>query len=195
LNRIREAQAIRGHRVRGVRDWLPIVVPLLVSGLERAMGLAEAMVARGYGAVSDEGQPLRRQGLVALGLLALLGGWLAYLFRPSWRIGAVGAMVLGAVLIGVVMWLTGRGVQHTVYRARRWTPGDTVTVLGCAVALAVALTQREALYYSPYPHVQLPRFNPWVGLGLLGLLAPAIVTIVQEDTPTHRTHGQEQRTH
>ena len=36
--RIREAQAVRGHRVQGIRDWLPIVVPLLVSGLERAMG-------------------------------------------------------------------------------------------------------------------------------------------------------------
>jgi len=53
LNRIREAQAVRGHRVRGLRDWLPIVVPFLISGLERSMGLAEAMVSRGYGAISD----------------------------------------------------------------------------------------------------------------------------------------------
>ena len=44
LARIREAQAVRGHRARGLRDWLPIVVPLLVSGLERSVGLAEAMV-------------------------------------------------------------------------------------------------------------------------------------------------------
>ncbi len=55
----------------------------------------------------------------------------------------------GGLIVGVV-WLTRRGVQHTVYRARHWTVGDTVTALGCALTLAVALTQREALYYSPY---------------------------------------------
>jgi energy-coupling factor transport system permease protein len=194
LFRIREAQAVRGHRVQGVRDWLPIVVPLLVSGLERAMGLAEAMVARGYGAVSDEEQPLRRQGLLVLGLLALLGGWLAYLFRPASRIGAVGVMAVGAILISAVVWLAGRGVRHTVYRARRWTLGDTVTMAGCAMTLAVAVTQREALYYSPYPLLELPQFNPFQGLGLLGLLAPAIVTISQEDAPRHSTNGIEQQT-
>jgi energy-coupling factor transport system permease protein len=52
LQRIREAQAVRGHQLRGVRDWPPLVLPLLISGLERAMGVAEAMVARGYGATS-----------------------------------------------------------------------------------------------------------------------------------------------
>ena len=36
FQRIREAQAIRGHRLRGLRDWRPIVIPLLVGGLERA---------------------------------------------------------------------------------------------------------------------------------------------------------------
>lgn len=175
LQRIREAQAVRGHRVRGIRDWLPIVVPLLVSGLERAMGLAEAMVARGYGAVSDQEQPLHTQALLVLGLLTLLGGWLAYLFKPAWRVFAFGAMAIGAGLIGFAIWQTGRGVQHTVYRARQWTVGDTLTVLGCAVTLAVALTQRELLYYSPYPRLSLPDFNPFVGMGLLGLLMPALV--------------------
>jgi energy-coupling factor transport system permease protein len=181
LQRIREAQAVRGHRVRGVRDWLPIVVPLLVSGLERAMGLAEAMVARGYGAVADESQPLRTRGLLVVGLLVLLAGWLAYLFRASWRIPAVAMMTTGAGVIALAVWLTGRSVQHTVYRARRWTGTDTWVALGCAVTLTVGLTQREALYYSPYPRLSLPPFDPLIGLALLGLLSPAVMTVVQED--------------
>ena len=180
LKRIREAQAVRGHRVRGIRDWLPIVVPLLVSGLERAMGLAEAMVARGYGAVADEEQPLRLQGLLVVGLLVLLTGWLAYLFRAAWRVPALAAMVGGAALVGLVVWLTGRAVEHTVYRARAWTTGDTFAVLGCVITLTVALTQREALYYSPYPQLSLPRFDPFLGLALLGLLAPAMVGVARE---------------
>jgi energy-coupling factor transport system permease protein len=192
LSRIREAQAVRGHRVRSVRDWLPIVMPLIVGGLERAMGLAEAMVARGYGAISDEGQPLRRQSLLLLGLLALFGGWLAYLFRTRWRSGAVGAMVLGASLIAVVVGLTGRSVQHTVYRGRRWTSRDTLTVVGCILTLAVAMTQREALYYTPYPHMELPQFDPFIGLGILGLLVPAIVTKRLDDPERHGGKGVEQ---
>jgi hypothetical protein len=147
------------------------------------MGLAEAMVARGYGAISDQEQPLRTQALLVLGLLALLGGWLAYLFGPPlrqaqgtiWRVAAIAGMVVGAGLIGLAIWQNGRGVQHTVYRPRQWTVADTLAVLGCAVTLAVALTQRELLYYSPYPRLSLPAFNPFVGMGLLGLLAPAFV--------------------
>ena len=57
--RIREAQAIRGHRWRGVRDWQPLVIPLFIGGLERAMALAEAMVARGYGATARRQQNSR----------------------------------------------------------------------------------------------------------------------------------------
>lgn len=181
LQRIRDAQAVRGHQVRGLRDWLPIVMPLLTSGLERSMGLAEAMVARGYGAVSDEAQPLRSQGLLALGLLVLLAGWLGYLFRPSWQLPAVGAMLLGTSLIGSVVWLTGRQVSHTVYRRRRWSYGDTAALLGCALALTVAVTQREALYYSPYPRLTAPSFEPLVGLGLLGLVVPALVGMRREE--------------
>ena len=45
IQQIREAQAVRGHRLRGVRSWLPLIVPLLESGVERSMQLAEAMVA------------------------------------------------------------------------------------------------------------------------------------------------------
>ncbi len=181
LARIREAQAVRGHRVRGLRDWLPIIVPLLVSGLERSMGLAEAMVARGYGAVSDRAQPLRTQGLLALGLFVLLGGWLAFLFLPSWQWAAGGTMAVGAALIVGVVWLAGQDVSHTTYRARRWAARDTLAVLGCGLTLAVVLlplplVDKGTLYYAPFPGLTMPPFDPFVGLGLLGLLVPALVS-------------------
>jgi energy-coupling factor transport system permease protein len=181
LNRIREAQAVRGHRVRSFRDWLPIVVPLLVSGLERSMGLAEAMVSRGYGAVSDQAQPLHTQGLLVLGLLALLGGWVARMFSSSWRMLAVGTMIAGAGLIASAVWLTGRSVSHTTYRGHRWAARDTLAVLGCGLTLVmlllpVPLTDQSTLYYSPYPALSWPIFDPLIGLGLLGLLIPATVS-------------------
>ena len=184
LSRVREAQAVRGHRARGLRDWMPIVVPLLVSGLERSMGLAEAMVARGYGSISDQMQPPRTQGLLVLGLLTLLGGWLAWLFLPAWKWAAWGGMIAGAGLILAVLWLAGRNVHRTTYRPRRWTVREMLVLLGCGLALVVVLLPlpgRATLAYSPYPRLTLLLFDPLVGLGLLGLLAPALVSGDQAD--------------
>jgi len=180
LARIREAQAVRGHRVRGLRDWLPIFVPLLVSGLERSMGLAEAMVARGYGAISDREQPLHTQSMLALGLFAVLGGWLTWLFLPAQKAVAMGGMVAGGGLIVGVLRLAGRAVHHTTYRTHRWTTRDTLIVLGCGLTLVAVLvplpvTDRGTLYYAPYPRLILPTFDPFIGLGLLGLLLPAVM--------------------
>jgi hypothetical protein len=86
-------------------------------------------------------------------------------------------MIGGGVLVVGVVWFAGRSVRHTVYRPRRWTVRDTLVVVGCGLALvAVVLPPvgRDTLYYSPYPRLTLPVFDPLVGLGLLGLLAPAV---------------------
>ena len=76
LREIQAAQAARGHRPRGVRDWLPLWVPLLVAGLEQASQLAEAMMARGYASTAR----LRKRdlGLIVAGLaIAAAGGALS----------------------------------------------------------------------------------------------------------------------
>ena len=179
LTRIRQAQAVRGHRMHGLHDWPPIIVPLLISGLERSMGLAEAMVARGYGSVADQSQSLRTSGSVIAGLLALLAGWLIYLFRPAQARLGMGLLLAGALVIAATVCLAGRSVQHSVYRPRRWTVRDTLTVVGCGLALAATLAlpsllDTNPLYYSPYPRLEPPLFDPLVGLGLLALLAPAV---------------------
>lgn len=188
VSQIREAQAVRGHRIRGLRDWLPIFVPLLVSGLERALGLAEAMVARGYGAVSDRAHSLRAQALLALGLLALLLGWLGILLLPRWRPVAIASMIGGAGLIVGRLWRAGRSVAHTTYRARPWTARESLVLLGCGLTLAALLAplpfvDRETLSYSPYPRLAPPPFDPSIGLGLLGLLVPALAVDPKEIPP------------
>jgi len=179
LQRIREAQAIRGHRLRGLRDWPPIVVPLLINGMERAMGLAEAMVARGYGATVSKTQTLRTQVLILVGLLLVLGGWLTWLLIPGWRTVALIALILGTMGILGTVWLLGRSVHHTSYRSRAWTRFDTLIIAGCAVAAGLILASipgidRVSLSYSPYPRLSLPGFDPAIGLGMLGLLIPAV---------------------
>ncbi len=46
---VREAQAMRGWRPRGVRSWAAVVVPAVLTAVEGSLQLAEAMEARGYG--------------------------------------------------------------------------------------------------------------------------------------------------
>jgi energy-coupling factor transport system permease protein len=49
VSRVREAQRLRGIRVSGVRSVPALAVPVLESGMEDAVTLAESMDARGHG--------------------------------------------------------------------------------------------------------------------------------------------------
>lgn len=61
LREVREAQTVRGlPPPRGVRDLPPLLLPVLALGLERALSLAEAMAARGYGMPGTGGARIHR---------------------------------------------------------------------------------------------------------------------------------------
>lgn len=49
VQRIREAQLLRGQSIRGLRSWKRLALPLLEESLSRSLELAAAMDARGYG--------------------------------------------------------------------------------------------------------------------------------------------------
>lgn len=178
LERIREAQAIRGHRLRGLRDWRPVIIPLLVGGLERAMGVAEAMVARGYGATASREQNPRVLAGLALGLLLLLSGWLL----AFWS-GPLGWFLLGcgALLLAVLLWHNGRRVAHTRYQPRPWSAWDTLVMVAALTPLFILFIPwpypaQETLAYTPYPRIHLPPFTPLVATALLLFTLPAILS-------------------
>jgi len=56
LKDVREAQLVRGHKFRGLRDLPPLFVPLITTALERSLTLAESLEARGFGGVSSSSQ-------------------------------------------------------------------------------------------------------------------------------------------
>ena len=191
---IRQAQRIRGHRFRGVQDLLPLVLPLLANSLERAIQLAEAMEARGFGSVTESLSRRRVLGLQAglLGaLLALLGGLsVVSLFsrQGRWGWALVAGGTAGAV---VILGVWGRLVRRTNYRRLRWTWRDTavaVTSVGGLGAVVLAQFIRlEALAYNPFsPYGLLPTFDPRLGMALLGLASPAVVGM---RNPQKRTLG------
>lgn len=176
VHRIREAQAVRGHRIEGLRDWQPLLIPLLVGGLERAMALAEATVARGFGATKRA--PLSGQllGALALALGLTFGGWVIALWwaTPGWLLMASG---IGGVL-GVV-WAGGRGVEATRYRRQPWRLRDSLLVVASLapvvlVALPNDVVAQESLSFSFLSGLQWPPFEPLLGFLLLLYALPAL---------------------
>ena len=185
FQQIREAQAIRGHQMRTLRDWLPLLMPLLVGGLEHAMQLAEAMTARGFASTRSVpvGRRINPRLLMLVGVVLLAIGWISQLS---------GAQVNGWVLIGVGgmlilggLWYQGRQSNRTTYHRPAWGWQDILTLLvsGCILALfllPIPGLSRESLYYDPYPKLTLPAFNPILGMAMLGLLTPGIFALYRK---------------
>ncbi len=185
LDQIREAQAVRGHQLRSWRDWLPLWLPLLISGLERAFQLAEAMVARGFGAVADRPASIWMRFGLALSLLAVLLGQMLVAFQRATAM-ATPLVAGGVVLLGASLWLAGRRVPFTPYRSHRWGKAESLILGGALLAIVLVVWPGVGMlcddgrllcpgstFYSPYPRLAWPAFDPLIGLGLLGLLVPA----------------------
>ena len=176
---IREAQAIRGHRLQRLRDWLPLLLPLLVGGLERAFQLAEAMAARGFASAGQPHHAIALRAAMVTGLAALLAGWLLILTWGQPRAGQQLMLSGGGLLVGM-LWLVGRRAPRTRYRRTPWAAGDTAVLIGAAVSI-IAFTlplpgiDRAVLAYYPYPLLRLPGFDPVLGFATLGLAWPAAV--------------------
>ncbi len=175
-------------RMRGLRDWLPLFMPVLIGGLERALQLAEAMTTRGFaggnGQPESQGPAVRRgNGTVSQIVLALGAGRCAcgWGVAASARRGTLARtrsvlpllLIFGTAATLWVVWRAGSHVHRTRYRRSTWTGVESA----CAVLSVVAvlpiliLTLRGEAGYSPYPRLALPGFDPLLGLPS-GLLAP-----------------------
>ena len=173
---IREAQAVRGHQLRGLRDWLPLWLPLLTGGLERALQLAEAMTARGFASGETIAAGWTRVAML-LGLPLTLVG---LLLRTVWgqRNGGLVLLLTGALLIIAAIWAIGRRRPHTRYRPAAWRGQDWLVIGGALLAAAIYLLPlpgRDTLFYSPYPALAVPSFALLYGVATWGLLGPLAV--------------------
>ena len=163
-----------------LRDWLPLFMPLLTGGLERALQLAEAMASRGF---VDEGGTThtgRAQVISVVGLLAILSGGLL----AAWQQAFWGALLIiaGSAAIGGTLWLSGRSIPHTTYRRAPWGHREWLVTGGALVAVATFLFWGAATRtYNPYPALMWPAFDTLTGVALLGFLLPALVIGGRDD--------------
>lgn len=170
--RIREAQAIRGYEPQGWRDWRPLLLPLLITGLERAMDVAEAMVARGYGATTNKPQSVWRQAMLLVGLAAAFLGWLLYLAHNRW-----GWVLLagGISLLLVLVWQAGQNVKTTRYQTSNWHPIHSFILIATLLPwLTLLWIPSTSLSYMPFPRLMLPLLQPVFTVSLLLFLAPLL---------------------
>jgi energy-coupling factor transport system permease protein len=183
MGQLREAQSVRGHRWRGWRDWLALFMPLLVNGLERAMSLTEAMMARGFAAADPSDQHLLPRFVLSAGSMFLVGGWL--MRAIGWQAGlGLAFILLGMLSILGALWQVGQRVPRSTYRQEHWQGVDWLTLGGALLSAAVFLLplpgiDQTSLDYYPYPQISLPGFHPLLGLAVCGLLGPGIALVWQ----------------
>lgn len=184
LRQIRETQTLRGHRWRGGRLSLPLlvplVVPLLAGGLERSLTTAEVLEARGFGtslAPGGERRPWRWASplAVSLALVALLAG--AYCLLAGFWLAAAGLIAAGAAVLLAALKLPRERYRRTRYRELPWRRADTVVTAASAFVLVSVILRSvmvpEGLRFNPYPTIQPPGVDLLLLLALSGLLVPA----------------------
>ncbi len=201
LREIREAQAARGYRARGGRDLVPLLVPLLAGGLERAVTLAEALESRGFSSSSDQqdrtsGGPPWRAVLAALGLAGTLVG--AYLLAAETPIAALTTIGFSAFALAVAGADKRNPRRRTRYRHAQWRERDSV-VAGTAIIVVAAVVitlaaDPRAIRYDPYPSLIPPRVNLGLLAALTLLLSPVLVAPVRPSgSPSAKTSRSAQR--
>lgn len=166
---IKEAQALRGQQMKGLKDWLPLFIPLLIGGLERAMQVAEAMTAGGF--VSHQKNKSKNfNALLVVGLLFIVIGWLIQL-NNNQIIGWI-LLAFGVVLILTIFFLSGKKETRTRYNTETWSPLATILVISAVVFVilfSAPFPGHQSLSYTPYPKLMLPE------LGLIQLVAPLLI--------------------
>lgn len=188
LREIREAQMVRGHRFRGLRDLLPLFMPLVTSGLERAIQLAEAMEARGFGRATalrqaqDAAPAPASSSFYRLALtgatLACCVGLFGYSYSPAGRWPSLTLFFIGLSALLAILHRMGRTTGRTRYQRDLWRRRDTLVSLASGAVLisfvALLVLLPHALAYPIYPQVTWPPFEPLIGLALLPIVAPAL---------------------
>ena len=171
---IREAQLIRGNPMAKAADWLPILLPLLVSSLEDAFLLSESMASRG--AHTQLPRKTQQWGLIGLllSLFFLISGWILNLYEYPRLVSAAFYAIAGLTLTGALVWSGGQ-TKVTRFRRETWGAAEiaTLILLLCAstgVLLAYLFTNPVLWSFSPYPKLGWPPCPVW---GLLLSLCPA----------------------
>lgn len=174
--RVRAARRLRGHDEGRLRGFTRSAGPVLDGALERSVGLAEAMDARGYGRLGAVGASARRQHA-----LLVLGGCAGVLVGLYGLFDSAAPAALGwpSLICGVALALAGlrsagRGSARSSYRPDPWAAPEWLTAAaGLSVGSAFTVLSGTAAAglnpsITPLAWPQLPMLPVLVmSIGLL----------------------------
>ncbi len=176
IGRVRSARRLRGRSTKGLRGLRGIAVPVLSEALERSVGLAASMDARGFGRVGEGLSSRRRRRASLLTLVGVVGiGVGVFAVLDSGGPPLLGLPVLG---VGSVLLLVGvlarSHTGRTIYRPDHFGARECLTAAsGCVALAAVLVTGRldpSALQQQSYP-LAMP------GLPAIGILGVVVALL------------------
>ncbi len=180
---IKEAQAIRGQQMKGIKDWLPLFIPLLIGGLERAMQVAEAMTAGGFVSKPQTTKNKGQRFILVIGLLAIVIGWLYQLNDQNQTWGWI-ILATGVILILTLFFISGSKEKRTRFNHEYWNTNSTILVI-CSVLFSAAFLVHfpgyQSLSYAPYPKLLLPELGIIQLAATLLLLSPLLFISGNQD--------------
>jgi len=148
--RVREAQFLRGRKIKGIRSFAKTIVPVLEGAMERALNLASSMDARGYGRKIHQTKVKKNLTniFMLLGLLGIIFGLSGLLgvFSQT-NIGFLN-LFLGLFLAIFALWFAGKNASRTKYRADSWEIPEVLVVFSAILGL-VALKFSEINILNP----------------------------------------------
>jgi energy-coupling factor transport system permease protein len=169
---IKEAQMIRGNPMKKLSDWLPILIPLMVTSLENAVQLSESMTARGFQTQTEGSRSSRPLILLVLSTFLVFSGWILALFGyPNWVSWSL--YLIAFLGITFLFHTLSRKVNIIHLHKDRWTKADIGAalffVLIFLLLVGLIITQRtDFLAFTPYPTIKFPSLP--AAAWLLGLV-------------------------
>jgi energy-coupling factor transporter transmembrane protein EcfT len=182
IREIREAQLIRGNPMKKVADWLPILIPLMVSSLEDAFLLSESMTSRGFHTHSIMKYSSLYLVLLIISAFAVFAGWIFGLYDYP-KLLSIGLYILAALVVIIIFVVSGRGNPSKSYKQEAWHLADKIASMSFSLALMTTLTllfmdNGPTFSYSPYPVIAFPQLH-WTGIVLS--LIPGIPLLIQKN--------------
>lgn len=179
FDQVKEAQAIRGHQMKKLRDWLPLFLPLLIGGMEHAYQLAESMTSRGFSQPMDGKFTLERTGILLGAFVLFLGLMMTFFIESEFLSTAI--MVAGGAGFLASFFSIDRKLRVQKTRIENISPADIITLISLFGLVLIALIDipginLATLNYNPYPVLTVPGFDFWIGGSLILFMLPGIFT-------------------
>jgi len=183
---IKEAQMIRGNPMKKLSDWLPILIPLMVTSLENAVQLSESMTARGFQAQKESSNSSSPLIILILGTFLVFSGWLLTLFGyPIWLSWAL--YLIAGLLIALIFFTLSKRINIVHLHQDHWLSGDIFAIIffGLVFLLMTGLIisqHNDFLSYSPYPTLAFPKLSAY---GWLLGLVPGVPLVFNYKNDQH----------